>query len=80
MLQSVQIVLLALLRAYQLVLSPLLKLITGDGCRFYPTCSEYAMQAVRLYGAWSGTIMTLKRLSRCHPFHPGGYDPPVPRS
>lgn len=60
-----------LLRAYQLVLSPLL----GPGCRFHPTCSHYAMEAFDRFGFWSATRRTLVRLAKCHPFHPGGYDP-----
>jgi hypothetical protein len=44
-------------------------------CRFYPTCSEYSIQAIEKYGALKGIIMTGKRILKCHPFHPGGYDP-----
>ncbi len=44
-------------------------------CRFYPTCSNYALQAIARYGAIKGGWLTVKRISRCHPFHPGGYDP-----
>lgn len=44
-------------------------------CRFYPTCSEYALQAVQKYGAAKGSLMAVKRISRCHPFCKGGYDP-----
>ncbi|MGH9417694.1 MAG: membrane protein insertion efficiency factor YidD [Terriglobales bacterium] len=62
---------LALVRAYQRLLSPLLP----PACRFYPTCSEYAAQAVMRYGAARGLWMAACRLARCHPFHPGGYDP-----
>ncbi len=60
-----------LLRLYKLVLSPVLP----SACRFYPTCSEYMGQAVARHGAARGVWMGLKRLSRCHPFHPGGFDP-----
>lgn len=59
------------LRAYQLYLSPL----KGATCRFYPSCSEYARQALHRYGLIKGTGMTIARLARCHPYHPGGYDP-----
>lgn len=64
-------VLLWLLRGYKRFISPLLP----RSCRFYPTCSVYAMQAIERYGAWRGTGMAILRLLRCHPFHPGGYDP-----
>lgn len=64
--------LILLARGYQIVLSP----IFGRQCRFYPTCSEYFIQAVRKYGAVRGVWRGLRRICRCHPFHPGGYDPP----
>ena len=64
-------ILLALLRLYKLAISPLLP----PSCRFVPTCSEYASEAVSRYGALRGSWMGLRRLLRCHPFHPGGYDP-----
>lgn len=60
-----------IVRAYQLLISPVL----GANCRFTPTCSEYAIQAFQKYGAWRGTWLAAKRLGRCHPGHPGGYDP-----
>ncbi len=64
-----------LLRAYQLTISPLL----GPRCRFYPSCSAYALEAVDRYGSLRGGALALKRLARCHPFNPGGYDPvPTP--
>lgn len=63
--------LLGLIRLYQLVLSPILP----AGCRFYPSCSEYAREAVGRHGAWRGGWLALRRLGRCHPFHPGGLDP-----
>lgn len=44
-------------------------------CRFYPTCSQYSIQAVEKYGVVKGLWLTVKRLAKCHPFHPGGYDP-----
>jgi conserved hypothetical protein YidD len=53
------------------VISPLLP----STCRFYPSCSAYAVEALEKHGAWRGTKLTLRRLGRCHPFHPGGYDP-----
>jgi uncharacterized protein len=74
------LVLLGLVRLYQLLLSPLLHQLTGSGCRFHPSCSQYAMQAIREFGPLTGVALTARRLSRCHPFHPGGYDPPIRRS
>jgi hypothetical protein len=59
------------LKGYKLAISPLLP----SACRFYPTCSEYMMNAVQKHGVWRGVWMGVKRLSRCHPFHAGGYDP-----
>ncbi|MDD4402940.1 MAG: membrane protein insertion efficiency factor YidD [Desulfitobacteriaceae bacterium] len=64
-------VLIILLKFYQNVISPLKK----PSCRFYPTCSHYAVQAVEKYGAWRGSWMAVKRVLKCHPFHPGGFDP-----
>ncbi|MGE4342931.1 MAG: membrane protein insertion efficiency factor YidD [Geoalkalibacter sp.] len=64
-------ILLALIRFYQICLSPL----KGPSCRFYPTCSEYIFQAIRQYGILRGVYLGCKRLAKCHPFHPGGYDP-----
>jgi putative membrane protein insertion efficiency factor len=60
-----------LIRAYQACISPLLP----KSCRFYPTCSAYALEAVQKHGPWKGAALAAKRLSRCHPFNPGGYDP-----
>lgn len=64
-------VLLPLIRGYQYVGRPLL----GSNCRFYPSCSDYALEAIEQYGAARGTWMAVKRIGRCHPYHPGGYDP-----
>lgn len=64
-------VLLFLLRAYQLTLSPLL----GPKCRFYPSCSQYAMDALRHHGVGHGCLLAARRLCKCHPLHPGGFDP-----
>jgi putative membrane protein insertion efficiency factor len=60
-----------LIRAYQLTLSPLL----GNRCRFYPTCSAYAQEAIAKYGFFRGISLGVRRLLRCHPFHAGGIDP-----
>ena len=65
-------VLIMLVRIYQWTLSPLL----GANCRFHPSCSQYFIEAVGKYGAFRGTIRGIRRVLRCHPFHPGGYDPP----
>lgn len=64
-----------LIRAYQAVLSPLI----GPCCRFYPSCSRYCIEAVETHGAVRGLWLGLRRVVRCHPFHPGGADP-VPRA
>lgn len=60
-----------LINLYQKCISPL----KGPSCRFYPTCSEYAKQAFSKYGFWKGLFLTIKRIVKCNPFHPGGYDP-----
>ncbi|HEV2950361.1 MAG TPA: membrane protein insertion efficiency factor YidD [Gemmataceae bacterium] len=59
-------------RMYQVCLRPVLPSV----CRFYPSCSEYFIQAVELHGPWRGAWRGVRRLCRCHPWHPGGYDPP----
>jgi putative membrane protein insertion efficiency factor len=59
------------IRLYQRLLSPL----SPPSCRFYPSCSEYARQAIEKHGAFRGTWLTLRRLVKCHPWHPGGPDP-----
>jgi uncharacterized protein len=66
-----QIVFLILIKVYQFTLSPLL----GPACRFYPSCSEYAYKAILRHGPINGSILAVKRILRCHPFHPGGVDP-----
>ena len=63
--------LLLLVQFYRSWISPLLP----PSCRYYPTCSAYAMEAIERYGAWRGGWMALRRILRCHPFHRGGYDP-----
>lgn len=62
------------IRAYQLVVSPLL----GPRCRFYPSCSSYAIEAIRTHGPLRGTWLAGRRLLRCHPWNPGGLDPVPP--
>lgn len=59
------------IRVYQWAISPALL----PRCRFYPSCSSYALEAVQRYGPSRGTLLAIRRLLRCHPFHPGGYDP-----
>ncbi|MGQ0712606.1 MAG: membrane protein insertion efficiency factor YidD [Gemmatimonadaceae bacterium] len=63
--------LIALVRGYQVVLSPLLP----PACRYYPSCSAYAVEALEKHGALRGSWLAVKRIGRCHPFHPGGFDP-----
>ncbi|HEY8053288.1 MAG TPA: membrane protein insertion efficiency factor YidD [Steroidobacteraceae bacterium] len=60
-----------LIRIYQWTVSPLL----GPRCRFYPSCSHYALEAVLRFGVIKGSWLAMKRLGRCHPWHPGGFDP-----
>jgi putative membrane protein insertion efficiency factor len=60
-----------LIGVYQRLISPLL----GPSCRFHPTCSTYAIQAIHRYGPFGGSARALARLARCHPLNPGGYDP-----
>lgn len=62
---------LSLIRIYQRIVSPLLP----PTCRFFPSCSQYSYEAIVRYGVWKGGQLSLRRLLRCHPFHPGGYDP-----
>jgi uncharacterized protein len=64
--------LILLIRLYQLIISPLF----GPVCRFEPSCSRYAMACIETHGALRGCWLALRRLLRCHPFNPGGYDPP----
>lgn len=64
-------VLLALLRGYQYALRPML----GSNCRFAPSCSDYALEAIDRHGALKGVWLAMRRVVRCHPYHPGGYDP-----
>ncbi|HEY9762693.1 MAG TPA: membrane protein insertion efficiency factor YidD [Trichocoleus sp.] len=72
-----KILLLALIRGYRTAISPLFPPV----CRFQPTCSQYALTAVDRFGPVKGSWLAVRRILRCHPFHPGGYDPvPLPSS
>ncbi len=64
-------VLIGAIRLYQRVVSPLLP----RSCRFYPSCSSYALEAIERHGSWRGVVLAVRRIARCHPLHPGGYDP-----
>ncbi|NLK46711.1 MAG: membrane protein insertion efficiency factor YidD [Treponema sp.] len=64
-------ILCGLIKVYQIGISPLLP----KSCRYYPTCSHYAIEAINKHGAFKGSLLALKRILRCHPFHKGGYDP-----
>ena len=66
-----RLVLASCIRVYQWLVSPLL----GPKCRFHPSCSNYALTAIERFGAVRGSWLALCRIARCHPFHPGGYDP-----
>ncbi|MBI2797553.1 MAG: membrane protein insertion efficiency factor YidD [Gemmatimonadetes bacterium] len=59
------------IRAYQLWIGPLVP----AACRYHPTCSAYAIEAIARHGAWRGSVLAAKRIARCHPFRAGGYDP-----
>ena len=67
-----RIVLLGAIRLYQ---GSIARLLPANTCRFYPSCSHYSYEAIARYGAWRGSGLALRRLARCHPFHPGGLDP-----
>ncbi|EIJ79349.1 hypothetical protein PB1_17369 [Bacillus methanolicus PB1] len=60
-----------IIRFYQIVISPL----KPPTCRFYPTCSHYGLEAIRRFGPLKGVWLTIRRILKCHPFHPGGFDP-----
>ena len=64
-------VLVAAIRGYQYAIRPML----GANCRFYPSCSDYAREAIERHGAARGSWLATRRIAKCHPFHPGGYDP-----
>ena len=67
----IKTILVSLIRFYQLCISPML----GKNCRYYPTCSQYAIEAIEKKGIFKGWWLAVKRICRCHPWHAGGYDP-----
>ena len=67
---AIQKTFIGLIKGYQILLSP----FTVSRCRFYPTCSEYSLQAIKIHGPFKGIILSVKRIFRCHPFHSGGID------
>ncbi len=69
-----KILLIGLIRGYRSLISPLFPPV----CRYEPTCSRYALEAIERFGPWVGAWMAIRRVLRCHPFHPGGYDPVPP--
>jgi hypothetical protein len=64
-------ILITLIKSYKFAISP----IFPSSCRFYPTCSSYAIEAIEKFGVGKGSVLAVKRIFKCHPFHPGGYDP-----
>src|ERR1700690_1965387 len=70
--------LIAVIRVYQLTLSRVLLAAFGPVCRFEPSCSRYAVACLEGHGALRGSLLSVRRLCKCHPFHPGGFDPPPP--
>ena len=67
--------LLGLIKFYRKFISPM----TPPACRFHPTCSQYGLEAIETHGAMKGAYLTIKRILKCHPFHPGGFDPVPPK-
>ncbi|MDO8886385.1 membrane protein insertion efficiency factor YidD [Candidatus Oleimmundimicrobium sp.] len=66
-----KLILIAIIKVYQKYVSG----ITMPSCRYYPSCSEYTIEALEKYGIYRGSLLALKRIAKCHPFSPGGYDP-----
>lgn len=72
---DMKVLLIGLVRGYRIAISPMLM----PSCRFHPTCSQYAIEALETHGALKGSWLTARRICRCHPFNPGGYDPVPPK-
>ena len=70
-----KILLITLIRGYRFLISPLFPPV----CRFHPTCSQYAIEAIERFGIVQGSWLAVQRILRCHPYHPGGYDPVPPK-
>ncbi|MCX7735755.1 MAG: membrane protein insertion efficiency factor YidD [Candidatus Kapabacteria bacterium] len=64
-------IIISIIKLYKFAISP----IFPSSCRFYPTCSSYSIEAIEKFGVGKGSILAVKRILKCHPFHPGGYDP-----
>ena len=71
----IKTLLITLIKGYRLLISPLFP----PACRFHPTCSQYAIEALETFGIIQGSWLAIKRILRCHPYHPGGYDPIPPK-
>jgi putative membrane protein insertion efficiency factor len=78
----IKTLLILLVKGYKLILSPIIHALPGNisGCRYQPTCSTYAIEALETHGAMKGSWLALKRISRCHPWGGEGYDPVPPKS
>jgi uncharacterized protein len=75
-LSTLSTIFVALIRLYQWLFSPVLRVVLGRTCRFEPSCSRYAVACIEEHGALRGGLLSILRLCKCHPFHPGGFDPP----
>lgn len=75
----VKTIVVALIRLYQMLLSPIIHLVPGSGCRYLPTCSQYAIEAVQTHGIFKGVALGIYRILRCNPWGSSGHDPVPPR-